>query len=340
MALNRLLDRDGGHRVQVGDAAVLFWTGRPVPAESALPVFFDPPSEDGEVSAAVAAALTALRKGTCPPELGDPATPFYLLGLSPNAGRLSVRFWRESTLGEFVSHAHRHYADLEIARGPKEKAPEFPPVWWLLAETARESKDVSPLLSGGLLSAILDGTPYPRSFLSALVRRTRADRDIRVVRAGALKACLNRDLRRGHSSPLSEELPVALDPDRPEPAYQLGRLFSALEKSQEDALPGLNATIKDRYFGAASATPGTVFPRLIRMNQHHLGKLDNRGHKIAHERRIQQICDHIDGFPGHLSLPEQGLFAVGYYHQRQDLFTKKTADEPESPAPAETPAEG
>jgi CRISPR-associated protein Csd1 len=104
----------------------------------------------------------------------------------------------------------------------------------------------------------------------------------------------------------------------------MGRLFAELEKSQEDALPGINATIKDRFFGAASATPGSVFPRLIRMNQHHLGKLEPAG-KTYHEKRIQEICQKLNLFPSHLNLQQQGLFALGYYHQRQDIFTKKTS---------------
>ena len=116
---------------------------------------------------------------------------------------------------------------------------------------------------------------------------------------------------------------MALDPDRPEPAYQTGRLFAVLEKTQEDAL-SVNKTIKDRYFGAASATPASVFPRLIRLNQHHLGKLEKPS-RIYHERLIQDIAANIDSFQTHLTLHEQGLFAIGYYHQRKALFTKSVA---------------
>ncbi|QDT16413.1 type I-C CRISPR-associated protein Cas8c/Csd1 [Alienimonas californiensis] len=323
VALNRLLDRDGGRRVQVGDATVVFWTERPSPAENFLGLALDPPTEDDETAGQVAAALAALKSGECPPEWGDPATLFYLLGLSPNAARLSVRFWTQGTLGELVRNAHRHFADLKIIRPRNDKEPELPSLWRLQIQTARETKEISPLLSAGLLSALLNGAPYPRAFLAALVRRTRADRDVRGVRAGALKACLNREFRARRSSPLAKELPVALDPDRPEPAYHLGRLFAALEKVQSDAFPNVNATIKDRYFGAASATPASVFPRLVRMSQHHAAKLENAGHKVAHERRVQEIVGRLDGFPRHLPLPDQGLFAVGYYHQRQDLFLSK-----------------
>ena len=115
---------------------------------------------------------------------------------------------------------------------------------------------------------------------------------------------------------------MSLDPERKEPAYHMGRLFAQLEKAQEDAQPGINDTIKDRYFSSASATPASVFPRIMRLNQHHIGKLKKRS-KVYHERRIQEICSRFDTFPPNLNLRDQGLFAIGYYHQRQDIFTKK-----------------
>src|SRR5690606_16979581 len=155
-----------------------------------------------------------------------------------------------------------------------------PPLWRLLRETARETKDIPDLLEGALLRSVLTGQPYPQMFYSALLRRLKADRDVRHVRAAAIKACLVRIFQK--------EVSVALNPDHPALAYQLGRLFAVLEKTQQDALPSINDTIKDRYFSAASSTPASVFPRIIRLNQHHLGKLD-RGAKSFHERRIQEI---------------------------------------------------
>ena len=164
------------------------------------------------------------------------------------------------------------------------------------------------------------------SFYIAVLRRLRAEREVRHPRAAILKAVLCRNYRK-------EDLEM-LNPERTEPAYQMGRLFAALEKAQEDALPGINASIKDRYFGAASATPGSVLPRLIRMSQHHIGKLEG-WKKVVAEKRVQEICGRIDSFPTHLDLPGQGLFALGYYHQRQDFFTKKTAEHEEEKAAAQ-----
>jgi CRISPR-associated protein Csd1 len=120
---------------------------------------------------------------------------------------------------------------------------------------------------------------------------------------------------------------VALDTQQPSTGYQLGRLFAALEKIQEEANPGINATIRDRYYGAACGSPVTVFPTLMRLKNHHLSKMENRGRVINFERLIGEIVGHLGDFPGHLSLFEQGKFAVGYYHQRQDFFISKK-DEP------------
>lgn len=328
-ALNRLLDRSTNRRTNIGDTSVVFWTEKPSEVEDFIAQLLNGPedkkaedrtAEDEARVNQVHSWLDAIAQGKLPQgmEEDDQATPFYVLGLSPNAARISVRFWLESTLGEFLEKLGRHYADLEIARGPKDLP--HPPLWRLVRETARETKDVPDLLEGSLLRAILTGQPYPRMFYTALLGRIRADREVRHVRAAAIKACLNRNF--------DQELPMSLDPNRPEPAYQLGRLFAELEKTQEDALPGINDTIKDRYFSAASATPASVFPRIIRLNQHHLGKLE-KGARTYHERRIQEIAGRVDGFPTHLDLQEQGLFAIGYYHQRQDIFTKKSKEEPE-----------
>lgn len=113
-----------------------------------------------------------------------------------------------------------------------------------------------------------------------------------------------------------------LDLENTSPAYRLGRLFAALEKVQEEASPGLNATIRERYYGAASSTPVSVFTTLLRLKNHHLAKLGSRGRAVNFERLIGEIMGGLEDFPKHLNLPEQGRFALGYYHQRQDFFSK------------------
>ncbi len=323
-ALNHLLRSGSRQRLQIGDATTVFWSEAPSAAESWLPIALESTSADDQaLNLQLKSILDSVAAGAYPPELGDPETRFYILGLSPNASRLSIRFWNVSSVGELVRHLHQHFNDLAMVH--RDADPDFPPLWLLLRQTARESKDIPPLLAGAMLRAVLTGARYPELLYTAVLRRIRADRQVSYLRAALLKACLNRESRLG-THPSEKELPVSLDIHRPEPAYQLGRLFAELEKTQEDALPGINDTIKDRYFGAAAATPASVFPRLIRMSQHHLGKLE-KGGRNYHEKRIQEICGRLNEFPSHHTLRDQGLFAIGYYHQRQDIFTKKSIQE-------------
>ena len=314
-ALNYLLERRNRRRVQVGDTSVVFWAAQPSPAEDLFGFGLSGEvAEDNNRARELEAALVRIARGEHP--LLRDGTPFYVLGLAPNASRLSVRFWYRDSVGAFLSHLQQHEQNLNIVRSPQDHARL--PLWLLLAQTARESKEVSPLLGGALLRSILTAAPYPESFLQALIRRNRAERDIRHPRAAAIKAVLIRNYQ--------QEITMSLNPDHPKPAYQLGRLFAALERNQESALPGINATVKDRFFGAASATPGAVFPRLLRLGQHHIAKLEG-SLKVHAEKQVQEIMGRIQSFPGHLDLVAQGLFALGYYHQRQDFFTKKDKEQ-------------
>ena len=342
-ALNALLSGPQSrlHRVQIGDATTVFWTGQPTAVESLFAAFLDghtpdddTVSQDETLREKLRTFLEVLREGggrTLGRLADDAATPFYVLGLSPNAARLSVRFWYADSLGHLVDNLHDHYVALAVVRPPGPQHPEFPAMWQLLRQTARESKDISPLLAGPLLRAVLTGAPYPPTLASSVIARIRADREITYLRAAILKAFLNRNQ--------NKDIPMSLDPARTEPAYRLGRLFAALEKTQEDALPGLNATIRDRFYSAASATPSTVFPRLLRTYQHHLSKATGErgiGLKVNRERLVQEICAGLDTMPAHLGLEGQSLFALGYYHQRQAFFAK--ADTEAQPAEALAPA--
>ncbi|MEZ6117836.1 MAG: type I-C CRISPR-associated protein Cas8c/Csd1 [Pirellulaceae bacterium] len=310
-ALNMLLQRDLGRKVQIGDTACVFWADKPTESEDLFGFGLDTErTEDETLAAETGRMLKRIALGEA--DVPEAETGFYVLGLAPNASRLSVRFWITGTAGELIRRVAQHQQRLEIVKGSKDR--DVIPLWLILAQTSRETKEIPPLLGGALLRAVLTGGRYPDALLAAILRRIRADREIKHVRAATIKAILN------HNHQL--EIPVMLDSERQETSYQLGRLFASLERAQEDALPGLNATIKDRYFGAASATPATVFPRLIRMSQHHLGKLEG-GKKVVADKRMQEIMGHIDQFPSHMNLTDQGLFAIGYYHQRQDFFTKK-----------------
>ena len=181
------------------------------------------------------------------------------------------------------------------------------------------------------MRAILEGLPYPTSLLNLAVQRCRAEQKPTYARAAAIKASLNRLIRRtSQNSPSPEkEFQIMLDPSNTHPAYLLGRLFATLEKIQEEASPGLNATIRDRYYGAASSTPVAVFTTLLRLHNHHLGKI-SKGRAVQMERLVGEIMSGLNDFPRILALPDQGRFALGYYHRRQAFFTKsETTDNQE-----------
>jgi len=331
-ALNALLGSpmSSKHRLSVGDSTALFWTEKPTPTEDIFARFATGGSRSVDMDGAqdeltrqkLEAFLRAMREGReAYGELEeDPdSTPFYILGLAPNAARLSIRFFHRGTLSDLLANLRRHYRDIQTdpqpASGKRKADPEFPAIWMLLRQTARESKEIPPVLAGPLVRAVVTGAPYPNGLYQAVIRRIHADRDINYLRACVIKGHLKRNLR--------QEVPVSLDLKRQEPSYRLGRLFAALEKTQGDALGPVNASIRQRFYSSASATPQSVFPRLLRTYQHHLGKLEG-GRKVNREKLIQEILDPLETFPAHLGLEGQGLFALGYYHQTRALYTKKS----------------
>jgi CRISPR-associated protein Csd1 len=232
-----------------------------------------------------------------------------------------VRFWYEGTVQQILDHIEQHFDDCTIIHGPKQ--PETLSLFRLLVSTAVQGKseNIQPNLAGDMMRAILAGTPYPKSLLSSAIRRVRAEREITYPRAALIKAVLARDARYYNSN--QKEVGMSLDITNNNTGYRLGRLFAVLEKVQEEANPGLNATIRDRFYGAASSTPVAVFALLMKLKNHHIAKLENRGRAINFEKLIGEIMSGISEFPAQLPLPDQGRFAVGYYHQRQDFFITK-----------------
>jgi CRISPR-associated protein Csd1 len=328
-ALNALLHPDSKQRQTLGDTTFVYWAERPVdePVEQVMSLLFsDPVRDDPDRNAAtVEAVLASVRRGGRP-ETGSPGR-FFVLGLAPNAARLAIRVWITATAAEIATRITRHFDDLEIVRPPRSH--RYPTLYWLLRSVAAlgRAENIPPLLEGEVSRAILEGRSYPASLLSAAVGRCRAEQDVTPDRAALIKAVINRLRRSAGAAP--EELTVALDPANPDHAYRLGRLFAALERAQELASPGLNATIRDRFYGAASSTPITVFPRLLSLKNHHVAKIESTGLRTWIERLMGEIVDGLPAIPAHLSLEQQGAFAVGYYHQRQDFFRKRTTDDGE-----------
>lgn len=330
-ALNALLDGPmrSKHRTRIADMTIAFWTDKPSVIEDIFAQFAEKGSEINAINSPqneslrqkIELFLIALRQGIEKyPDLDQDArgNNFYILGLSPNAARLSVRLFLRSTIKDLLGNLRKHYHDMTIERqfgaDAKLPDPEFPATWLLLRQTARDSDGIPPILAGPLMRAILSGSSYPPGLFSATIRRIHADRNINYLRACIIKGYLNRNQGR--------KITMSLDTERSDPAYRLGRLFAALEKTQGDALGSLNASIRDRFYSAASSIPQSVFPRLLRTYQHHLGKLEG-GRKVNREKLVQEIVEPLVCFPAHLNLADQGLFAIGYYHQMQKFYQKK-----------------
>lgn len=255
-------------------------------------------------------------------------TPFCVLGLSPNAGRVSVRFFWKDRLGNIVTNLIHHYQRMEIDK-PSYENREFLSKYWLLQETVSpkvKNPKPSDLLSGAVMRSMITGVNYPEALAQAILTRIRAEREVSWGKAAIIKAWLIKN--RAQYDYTKEVATVSLNKTSNNKAYLLGRLFSVLEKAQEDANPGIKATIKDKYFPSACAAPGTVFPLLLKLSNFHISKSD---YGYASSRQIGEILDRLNvdenPFPARLSLEEQGIFILGYYQQNQARYTKKGIDE-------------
>ena len=341
-ALNWLISCEK-HRMRIGDTTTIFWAERSTDGleEDLLGALFYPAREDDNKGEDEPGQFTTdpqtvklvhdifnrVRKGELVnKELTgvDPDVKFYILGLAPNASRLSVRFWHVERFGNVIGKVAKHYSDMKVIKSYANE-PDFISIGTILKEAAPlgDAKRISPLLGGAVMRAILTGMPYPQTLFTSILSRIRADQTVNYVRAAIIKACLSRN-QRYHDNEREENITMALDEQNISVGYRLGRLFALLEKSQQDATPGLNATIKDRYFGSASATPRSVFPILLRLTQHHIAKAE---YGRTMDKRIEEVMSGIDNFPSHLNLEKQGLFVLGYYHQRNALYTKNELKE-------------
>ena len=303
----KFLLRSGKQRIRIGDATTVFWAQRASPVEPLFGQVMNPVLDDQAAAQAVCKFLKSVRQGVLPHDIEkDRKLKFYILGLALNKARLAMRFWHVCSVDELMARFRNHFNNLEMERS--EKDIEFPGVWHLLKETARETKGISPVLGGSLTRSILTGGIYPQNLYQGVIGRIRADRRVNYLRAAILKAVLQRN----HN----KEVPMSLDSNKKDTAYLLGRLFAVLEIAQTDAV-NVKATIKDRFFSAASATPASVFPRLLKLSQHHIEKAK---YGYVSDGRIAEIMDHIEAFPSHMNLQEQGLFAIAYYHQKNAIY--------------------
>jgi len=348
------MQRDNSRQwLKIGDATTVFWAERKHEIEDVLAdIFGEPPKDNPDQDYKALIAMYKSPETGAKPEL-DPNTKFYVLGLSPNAARIAVRFWYAGSVREVAENIFQHFEDISIVHANYE--PPNCSLNALLAATAVETKDptktnrvyfrgkyydVLPNIAGDLMKAILTNTPYPRTLLSTVIARIKAEQskkdlktgkliqNVSYPRAAIIKAILCRDARYKNLNE-KEVVDMSLDTGNTNPGYLLGRLFAVLEKVQIESAGGegkINTTIRDRFYGSASSTPVVAFPSLMKLKNHHLAKLEN--FKGFYEKLIGEIMDKLPAdksFPSHLSLDDQGRFAVGYYHQRQDFFKKNNS---------------
>lgn len=338
--LNHLLRRSehNRQRLQVGDTSVVFWAeaenaDQAVTAELLLADMLEPPPDDSSEAEKLRRVFDSVAKGRLltdiDPQLA-PGTRMYVLGLAPNASRLSIRFWQVDTLGVLARRLTQHAQDLRIEPAPWKTEPA---VRRLVLATVPNREGTKPKaddafsnLVGEMMRAVLSGGLYPRSLLANTIMRIRSDGNPSGMRAAICKGVLAREWRLGIRTS-NEDIPMSLDKKSTQPGYLLGRLFAVLEYVQRSALGGqVNATIRDRYYGAASATPASIFPVLLRNTQNHMAKLrkDRPGQAITLEKDIRDIVTGLmEQFPRSLRIEDQGRFAIGYYHQTQAYFTKR-----------------
>jgi CRISPR-associated protein Csd1 len=325
-ALNRFLERDSGHRIQIGDASTVFWAdssdvSASHEAEDILGGFMgiDEKAETRKIEA----ILEKIHAGRAIDEIVaelPQGVRFFVLGLAPNASRLSVRFFLEDEFGVIARRYLEHVERLRIEPSQKEQSPSM---WRMLIETAvlRKSENIQPNLAGEWMRAIVTGTPYPLTLLSTLIMRLRADHDVNAMRVAILKSILIKNFKM--------EAPVSLDLACKDSGYLLGRLFAVYEQVQTAALGReVNATIKDKFYGSASSQPRKIFPLLDRGSAPHLSKIGKQrpGFKANLEKLIGEIMQMMlpedDPYPASLPEKSQALFALGYYHQRNEFFRK------------------
>ena len=322
-ALNHLLaDRENVQKI--GDTSVVCWAENAEPQYQAFTfaALFGQ-KQDRLDENDLRETVRRLASGMRVPEHDlDPDSTFYILGLAPNAARLSVRFFFRDSFGHLMKNVNEHHERMEIVRPSYDKYATIP-LWAMLRETVNQNsrdKSPSPIMAGAVARAIFTGGLYPAMLLEQTMMRIRAERDINRGKAAIIKAYY---LRNSNPDCPKEVLTVALNEASTNPAYTLGRLFSVYEAVQSDANPGINSTIKDKYFNSAASTPATIFPLLDNLCQKHLRKLST-SRRIWYEKQIMALTAVLgDEYPTRMNLPQQGSFNLGYYHQTQKRYEKK-----------------
>ncbi len=325
-ALNHLLRSESRNKFMVGTRTFVFWASKSDEAgQKAEDSFFalfgfndniDDPNRNIEQVRKVFKSIYTGELRTTSDDI------FYILGLAPNSARIAVTYWAEIPIRKFAETICRHFDDMEVIDTRNEKRPYMSLRNMISAVTlGGKVSDATPNLADAVVKSIFEGLPYPQTLFASCIRRVRAesgDKDrnaVNITRAAIIKAYLNRKSR-------NQNIKVMLDKDNNNQGYLCGRLFAVLDKIQEEA--NNQHTIRERYMNSASSNPATVFAAILNLSNHHVENLKTEGRKIYFERLKQEILSKIDadGFKAQLDLQDQGRFFIGYYHQRQDFFTK------------------
>ena len=334
-ALNHLL-ADREHTKVIGNTTIVYWArGGEDQYQDAFASLFDG-ANDRVSDADLNALMESIASGKPYNYDGLPLSPendFYILGISPNAARLSIRFFYRRSFGEIVRNLKRHYENIQIVSDGRSKW-NTTPLWALLRETVNQkASDKSPLpqLAGDVMKSMLGGGRYPETLMNQTMLRIRAEHEFTRGKAGIIKAYLIRNTENlPDREAILEVTQVSLNAESTYTPYVLGRLFALLEGIQQAANPGINATIKDRFFNSACATPAAVFPILLKLSNSHLKKMET-GKAVWWSKQIGDLIERLGtDFPAHLTLQEQGAFILGYYHQTQKRFEKKTTTDKEA----------
>lgn len=322
-ALNKLVS-DNDHRIFAGDTTVVCWTED---GESAYQdVFAGIFNSDDELKQKdLRNTIVSIVNGNEVKWEGIPLNPsnnFYILGISPNSARLSVRFFIQNTFGKVMENLLKNQQRMEMVKPGFEKF-NYIPLWRILGETVNKKsrdKKCKPHLAGDVLNSIINDYNYPSTLYYGILGRISAEQNINWVKASVLKAYLLKN----YDSKYKEEITVDYNENSNNKAYLLGVLFSNLEEIQNTANPGIKSTIRDRYFTAASSTPSRVFPILIDLAQNHIKKIPNVGAKVKCQKMLTKTMAKLgDKFPNRLKLDEKGMFQLGYYQRTQERFTGK-----------------
>jgi len=323
-ALNYLLRKASNSKFRIGDTSYVCWSNKENQLESSFANFFNQSDDPDAGSEAIKALYGSLHNGAYTNV--DGTDQFYILALSPNSARISIRFWHSGTVARVSEDLGQWFNDLQMVGVDHYDLPSLKNLLRSMA-FMNDEKNLPPNLSSDLTGAILANRPLPQIILHSIIRRLRAEQgrakysNIDYFRVSLLKSYFNRKQRELNTQ--QKDITVRLNTQEDRIGYRLGRLFALLEKLQKDAQGETNSTIADRYYSSASCTPTSVFGTLMRMHVNHLKKLPKIEHRIATENKIAEVMEKIPTFPANLNLEDQGLFAIGYYHQKQHLYSKK-----------------